>query len=212
MSKTSGTLRRKKQKHGILEDPWKSLYMCWLEKRSICLQPAELMTVRQGQEIVNKVNLVGTEESFVLDEWQLSSDAKDRKETKFTLVNKSDGTKLSLKADTKDDTERWIAAIQEILDSDPPEESDASDTRSEESQSDSDLTFQLDGYHNFFYHNGDKYEGEWKQGKKHGTGRYIRSDGTIYQVPILVAFRSVFRPSESKCLLKCNDSAGRISG
>ena len=180
-----GTLRRKKQKHGILEDPWKTLCMCWVENRMLVVQGAEIMIVRQGQDLINKVNVSGPQESFSLDEWLLSGDAKDRKATKFTFVNKTDASKLSFKAETVEDLERWINALNKVLESEPPEPSPAAhDNAGNGDESDSELTFRLDGYHNFFYQNGDKYEGEWKAGKKHGLGRYIRADGTVYQVEI----------------------------
>jgi len=34
-----------------------------------------------------------------------------------------------------------------------------------------------DGQGTFTYPNGEKYEGEWKNGKKHGHGTYTWSDG-----------------------------------
>ena len=143
------------------------------------------MIVRQGQDLINKVNVSGPQESFSLDEWLLSGDAKDRKATKFTFVNKTDASKLSFKAETVEDLERWINALNKVLESEPPEPSPAAhDNAGNGDESDSELTFRLDGYHNFFYQNGDKYEGEWKAGKKHGLGRYIRADGTVYQVEI----------------------------
>ena len=170
----------------MLEDPWKNQSMCWIAGRYLYVQTAEIMVVRQAQELVNKVNVVGTKESFALDEWQISSDAKDRKAGKFTLLNKNDASKLSFKAESEEDVEeRWLKAIKEILDSEPEEEPAPSSDKSsndEDSTDDKDLTFRLEGYHNFFYQNGDKYEGEWLGGKKHGSGRYIRADGTVYEV------------------------------
>jgi len=31
------------------------------------------------------------------------------------------------------------------------------------------------------YYNGDKYDGEWEKGKKHGTGTYTYSDEDYYE-------------------------------
>jgi len=166
----------------MFEDPWKTFVMCWIVGRNFFLQPVEVMTVRQGQGTANKTTPNGPEESFRLDDWIVSTDAKDRKAQKFTLVNKDSGEKLSFRAPSDNEVEdKWIKEIQHALESEPYEAEAAQNGDVDDGATDGvGPTLQLDGYHNFFYGNGDKYEGEWASGKKHGSGRYIRADGTVY--------------------------------
>ena len=36
----------------------------------------------------------------------------------------------------------------------------------------------MKGHGTYTFHNGDKYEGEWKEGKKHGQGTLFFDDGS----------------------------------
>ena len=40
----------------------------------------------------------------------------------------------------------------------------------------------LEGYGKYYYNNGDKYEGEWKNNKREGYGIKYNISGDIYEV------------------------------
>lgn len=183
--------------------------MCWLHGKSLKMKPAEVVLAKSGQGTVEQIKVSGIEEAAELEEWQLSADNKDKKGEKFTLINKINGMKISLKADTAADADGWVQEISSIIGIDPgrnkptqrPSTASGGDgaggRKTDASGGKANAEHGGDGPRakaaaepqheklhgkglRFKYDNGDVYEGDFVNGKKHGDGKYTRADGSVF--------------------------------
>jgi hypothetical protein len=178
--------------------------MCWIYGQNLKMKPADVVVMKTTTGTREEYTVSGLEEVADLREWLLDEENKKKAE-KITLVNKVNGSKISLKCDTAQEADEWVAELRKIMDAigvqeprdtrqkatftesrkpgPPPAEKESKkpDVRSQERERDEPETEKLHGKHKFTYANGDVYDGDWVHGKKHGYGTYSRSDGSIYE-------------------------------
>jgi hypothetical protein len=88
--------------------------MCWIHGQHLKMKQADLVVTKTASGNREEYTVSGIEEVADLREWMLSEDRK--KADKFSLINKINNSKISLKCDTTQEADDWVAELKKILD------------------------------------------------------------------------------------------------
>eukprot|EP00282_Hemiselmis_andersenii_P031534 CAMPEP_0169454840 /NCGR_PEP_ID=MMETSP1042-20121227/15494_1 /TAXON_ID=464988 /ORGANISM="Hemiselmis andersenii, Strain CCMP1180" /LENGTH=215 /DNA_ID=CAMNT_0009566943 /DNA_START=87 /DNA_END=731 /DNA_ORIENTATION=- len=101
-----GTLRRKKDDHGMFEDAWKNKWLCWIKGDMLHMRP----TASGLLDGAKKGSFKGARETFPLTLWNVEALA----EAKFCLIRPG-GQQVRLRADSQAESELWVKKLTESM-------------------------------------------------------------------------------------------------